>query len=553
VPSRLSAKRTVFGALSRLLTVPPPTTNFTVHRELRVRMRDGVDLIADHYEPDTAAPAGTLLVRSPYGRTFPLSNLFGAVYAARGYHVVFQSVRGTFGSGGSFTPFVDEVADGADTVTWLRRRPWFTGSFATVGPSYLGFAQWALMVDPPPELKAAVVCVGPHDLAAATWGTGSYTVNDFLGWSHGVSRQEEFGRLISTLRQLRDRKFIAHAANAAPAGEAARSLLGRGAPWYESWVEHPDSADPFWEPLRATRALDEVQIPVLLLTGWQDVFVEQTVAQYRQLRGRGVTTAMTIGPWTHAHMSTIGGPTVMRETLAWLDAHLGVGSAPARRPVRVHVNGHGWLELPDWPPPMSDNVLYLQPAHGLSATAPGGTAAPSTFTFDPADPTPTVGGRLLSPEGGYREDSRLALRPDVAEFTGEPLPADLYVVGHPAVELVHSSDNPNNDVFVRVSEIDAEGKSTNVSDGYIRLTTSSETPESIRVDLDPIAHRFAAGSRIRVLVAGGSHPRFLRNLGTDEPPVSGRRMVSSTHTVHHGEGGLSRVILPAGSALPSTD
>jgi putative CocE/NonD family hydrolase len=202
---------------------------------------------------------------------------------------------------------------------------------------------------------------------------------------------------------------------------------------------------------------------------------------------------------------------------------------------------------------MTDTVLYLQPAHGLSDSPPDDDAPPSTFTFDPAAPTPSVGGRLLSSDAGYRDDTRLAIRPDVAEFTGEPLQAELYVVGHPVVELVHSSDNPNNDVFVRVSEIDAGGKSTNVSDGFLRLTAASEDPETIRIDLDPIAHRFAAGSRIRLLVAGGSHPRFLRNLGTDEPAVSGTRMVPATHAVHHGEGGLSRVVLPAGSRLPSTD
>ncbi len=37
----------------------------------------------------------------------------------------------------------------------------------------------------------------------------------------------------------------------------------------------------------------------------------------------------------------------------------------------------------------------------------------------------------------------------------------------------------------------------------------------------PIAHRFRAGSRIRVLIAGGSHPRFARNLGTGEPLLTG--------------------------------
>ena len=96
-------------------------------------MRDGVELVADHYRPLTSNPAGTLLVRGPYGRRYPVSVLFGAVYASRGYHVIVQSVRGTFGSGGDFDPFRHEIADGADTAAWLRDQPWFTGTFATIG------------------------------------------------------------------------------------------------------------------------------------------------------------------------------------------------------------------------------------------------------------------------------------------------------------------------------------------------------------------------------------------------------------------------------------
>jgi putative CocE/NonD family hydrolase len=513
-------------------------------------MRDGVDLVADHYVPDTSAPSGTLLMRGPYGRTFPFSNLFGAVYAARGYHVVIQSVRGTFGSGGDFTPMINEVADGADTVAWLRDQSWFTGSFATVGLSYLGFTQWALLMDPPPEMAAAVISVGPHDFNAAAWGTGAFTLNDFLGWSEMVAHQEDSGRLMGGVRQVRARRTLAHAANQVPMGDAGRTLLGAGAPWWESWIEHPDRDDPFWEPLRLTDALDRVDIPVLLFSGWQDLFVEQTLAQFRHLRGRDVTTALTVGPWTHTQIMRTGAPTVIRESLAWLDGHLGGKPVAPRSPVRAYVTKGNWLELPDWPPAMPETVLYLQPAHRLSETPPDGSAPPSTFTFDPAAPTPTIGGRLLSPEGGYRDDTPLALRGDVLDFTGDPLPADLYLVGSPVVELSHSCDNPYNDLFVRVSEVDAKGRSTNVSDGFVRLATDSGT---VRLELDPVAHRFPAGSRIRVLVAGGSHPRFVRNLGTDEPPISGRRMTPATHTVHHGTQGASLLVLPAGPQPPSTN
>jgi predicted acyl esterase len=54
-----------------------------------------------------------------------------------------------------------------------------------------------------------------------------------------------------------------------------------------------------------------------------------------------------------------------------------------------------------------------------------------------------------------------------------------------------------------------------------------------------------------VLIAGGSHPRFARNLGTGEPMISGRRLAAATHSVHLGEGGTSRLILPAGRRPPA--
>jgi putative CocE/NonD family hydrolase len=546
----MSVKRLTSHALSRVLKLPPPTTDYTVLRGLRVPMRDGVDLIADHYTPRTATPAGTLLVRCPYGRAFPFSSLFGAVYAARGYHVIIQSVRGTFGSGGDFTPMIHEVADGADTAAWLRGQGWFTGSFATIGLSYLGFTQWALLMDPPPEMAAAVIIVGPHDFSESSWGTGAFTINDFLGWSDMMSHQEDGNRLLGALQQGRSRRRVAHTANQVPMGASGRTLLGAGAPWWESWIEHPERDHPFWTDLRLTDALDRVDVPVLLFSGWQDLFLQQTLTQFQHLRSRDVTTALTVGPWTHTELMTKGTPVVIRESLSWLDTHLGGKPAIPRSPVRAYVTNGDWIDLPTWPPAMAEHVLYLQPAHRLSDSPPDASASPSTFTFDPANPTPTIGGRLLSPEGGYRDDARLAVRPDTADFTGEPLAADLYVVGNPVIELAHSCDNPFNDVFVRLSEVDQLGRSTNVSEGLVRLTTDSGV---VRLELDAVAHRFRVGSRLRVMIAGGSHPRFVRNLGTDEPPISGTTMAPAKHTVHHGAGGLSRLLLPAGPQPPSAD
>jgi putative CocE/NonD family hydrolase len=539
-------------AISRLLGLPPQKTSYTVRHGLRVPMRDGVELVADHYAPDTgpdSEAAGTLLVRGPYGRRLPFSAVFAQVYASRGYHVVLQSVRGTFGSGGEFTPMVHEIADGADTVAWLREQPWFTGSFATVGLSYLGFTQWALLTDPPPEMKAAVITVGPHDFSESAWGTGSFTINDFLGWSAAVARQEEPGLVRALARQFRGPAELARATAELPMGAAARKLLGSGAPWFESWLEHPDRDDPFWDALRFTEALDRVEVPILLLSGWQDVFLDQTLQQYHQLRRREVPVALTVGPWTHNQLLTKALPTVIGESLDWLGAHLAGRGEARRATVRVYLNGSGWVDLPDWPPTMPEHELYLQPTGRLSQHPPAPTGPSSAFVYDPAYPTPTIGGRLLAREAGYHKDTRLARRADVLTYTGDPLPTDLYIVGTAVAELAHSCDNPNHDVFVRISEVDARGHSRNVTEAFVRRTEESGP---LRLEFDAVAHRFAAGSRIRLLVAGGSHPRFARNLGTGEPPISASRLVPATHTVHHG-GGVSRLVLPAGPHPPSAD
>jgi len=422
--------------ISRVLGVPPPTTGYHVERRVPVPMRDGVILLADHYVPDTATPVGTLLIRGPYGRDFPFSSLTAGVYAARGYHVVLQSVRGTFGSGGVFDPPVNEAADGIDTVAWLREQPWYTGSFGTVGQSYLGQTQFALLEDPAPDHVAAVIIVGVHNFAMSSWGTGAFAVNDFLGWSNTVAHQEDPRRLLTLVRQIRARAVVERTATQVPLGAAGRALLGNAAPWWEKWLEHSDPGDEFWQNHIFVRGLESARVPVLLIGGWQDIFLEQTLEQYRRLHDRNVEVALTIGPWTHTSMMARAAAVTLRESLDWLGTHVGGRPAAPRRPVRVYVTGGrrapGWLELPSWPPATAPRVFFTEPGRLLDAVSDG-AATRSSFTFDPHDPTPTVGGRLLSPAGGYRRDEKLAERGDVLGFTSEPLPQDLYVYGAPVL------------------------------------------------------------------------------------------------------------------------
>jgi putative CocE/NonD family hydrolase len=225
-----------------------------------------------------------------------------------------------------------------------------------------------------------------------------------------------------------------------------------------------------------------------------------------------------------------------------------VGEPRARRaPVEVYVTGADtWRELPAWPPPTTELVRYLRPGGRLTAEEPTGAGPSTSFYYDPADPTPSVGGRLLTSDAGVRDNQALEARPDVLTFTTRALVTPIEVLGTPVVQLALSRDNPHADVFVRLCDVDPKGRSRNFSDAFVRLDPASSTGEVQRLELhlDPCAHRLEAGHRLRVQVSGGSHPRFARNEGTGTPAVSPADLRPTVHTVHHTPGAASRVVLP---------
>jgi putative CocE/NonD family hydrolase len=239
---RSTVGRAIEDRLTRKLGLAPATTDFKVTRNVRVATRDGLELAADLYRP-TSSAVGTLLVRGPYGRSLPLAFPMARVFAARGYNCLFVSSRGTFGSGGDFYPMRTEADDGHDVVAWMVAQPWFTGTFATLGGSYLGYTQWALLADPPAELAAAVVSVGPHDFGEHAWGTGAFKL-DFLGWTNQVVHQEDTGPVVGALR-------MALATNARRVRSALDELPLVGPPRASSKAVRPGT--PSGSPGRTSR------------------------------------------------------------------------------------------------------------------------------------------------------------------------------------------------------------------------------------------------------------------------------------------------------------
>ena len=523
--------------VSRSWSLPPQRNFVAVERNVQVPMSDGTVLLADHYLPIISQPAATVLVRCPYGRGLPFSLLEAQLAAERGFHVLLQSCRGTFGSGGQFEPMRHEISDGQDTVAWLRGQSWFDGRLATFGPSYLGFVQWALAMDPPPELVAAVVYVGPHDFSRIIYRNGAFDLHTSLSWSDLIVHQERANPLIGVVRTATADRRLRPAMDRAPVSAGARDLLGGQAPWFETWLEHPDPTDPFWAPLQCGAALERISVPTLLVGGWQDIFIEQVLEQYRVLAARGVPTRLVLGPWTHTDSSVRSGP-AFAESLAWLERYAGEHPEDPKpgHSARIWVGGaREWREITDWPPAgTAPRRWYLGPDGTLSPHEPA-SGTEVSFRYDPADPTPSVGGATMSLTAGVRDNRPVEQRPDVLVFSSEPLDEPVEVFGDVTAELRVTRDNPNADLFVRLCDVDEPGdahsRSRNVCDGIVRLTDPDPLAGTVSISLIGAAHRFGRGHRLRLQVAAGAHPRFARNPGNGQVDASAKDFVVTHYSV----------------------
>ena len=474
---------------------------------MRTVAPDGVELVADVFDPDGRGPFPTLLQRTCYGRQWFAGT--GRWFAERGYRVVIQDCRGSGESGGE-PDFFAEAADGRATADHIAGQPWFDGRLATFGPSYMGFTQWALASTRPPYLRAMSIGLASSERRRSWYPGGSFALDLALPWT--VMRTRGVESVGDPEAARRTREALDHQ----PLRTADEVALGEPVGFYRAWLDHPEPGDPYWAPLDFREVVASIGVPVLFWDGWWDYQLPHLIEDFARTPAQ-VPARLVVGPWSHAGFDDA---VVSAETLAWFDRHVkGVGADPG--PVRVFVPpDDGWRELEAWPPAGRDVTVDLRPPE------------PVRFTYDPADPTPAFGGISLSFDNAGPVDNRpLEARPDVAVLTADPFPADLVVAGPVSAEVDVQVGSDHADVFVRVCDVAPDGTSVNVTDAIRRLRPGEPT-RPLRLDLWPTARRFAAGHRVRVIVAGGAHPLFARNTCSGESLADATTLVAVDYAVH---------------------
>jgi hypothetical protein len=331
--------------------------------------------------------------------------------------------------------------------------------------------------------------------------------------------------------------------------------------------------DEYWRAIR--HRPEDVTVPLFQQCGWYDAYPGATMRTWERAT---VPQRVLMGPWSHEEEveRTLGGVdfganaavVIREEELRWYDHWLrGVDTGLLEEPpiVLFTMGRNEWRRDREWPAPGTEfRPWYLRAGSELAPEPPRAGEQADTYAYDPEDPVPTLGGNnsLLTMlrhaadrvVPGPLDQRSLEARDDVLVYSSAPLVEDVEVTGPIEAVLYAASDARDTDFFVRLCDVQPDGRSLVISEGVIRaryrfgldrqeLLEPGE-PQEYRIRMYPTSNLFRRGHRIRLDVTSSSFPRFSRNLNTGDDVATGTRMRVARQTILHSPEYPSHVLLP---------
>ena len=583
-----------------------------------VHMRDGVRLATELYLPPVL-PAPTVATRTPYGRGDPNIAGISMCLARCGYAVISQDCRGTGESEPEeWDYYVYEPEDSWDLVEWVKHQPWFGGFLGALGASYAAQTQWCMAMHPcasaiVPEVSGLGVAINTARLYLFL---NAYSRSVGKGKNKSAVKYDELERqmhqetlaggyfneplherfcdaLLSRYPELRDlsphegkrRLWERYCSmSCAQRAELIKQARGRSHVTIDAieslpavfghGISHDRHTLPCTDPAELVSAL---HAPALMITGWYDWGLNDALETWRTLRqyARDLVregSRLIVTPSAHNtpgyregmqdHSTLTHNHRPSRHVdllLRWYAAVREQATADWPRVIYYLMGANEWQVAWEWPPSEVQQMeLYLGPGGTLTSSAPPQSSAPDCYHYDPENPTPTIGGSIVSYVylPGSCDVSAVHERADVVTYTTEPLEHDLDVVGPVRLILYASSTVVDTDFVGRLSDVFPDGRAIQIQNGALRARYRNLQGEpellqpgrvyALEIDLWATANRFKAGHRLRLDVSSADFPRFDRNTGRGGaigPPIP------ATQTIYHDVARPSRLLL---SVLPAS-
>ncbi len=522
----------------------PPSAAF-IGRAVQIPMRDGQSLAADVYLPKGGGKSPVVLIQTPYNKD-PMhpwwlgEGRWGAnsLFTDANYAFVVVDWRGKFASRSAQVPGKQPNIgqDGFDAIAWIVKQDWSNGKVATWGLSALGRVQYETARENPPNLVCAVPIVMPLNL-------------DYDAYFPGGVLWEEFALMLGR--------------------------IGFGAAIRDNLAARPMKNEA-WQTAAATFVKGEdFRIPILFIGGWFDIYTDGVISAFETVRDRGSEKArahsrLIMGPWVHGIDQVKNGqlefPAAhyfgMKKARAFVDYW--VRGAPngfdkTEGPITFFQMGaNEWRTTESWPPKDSrEQAYYLGSDKTLSTQMPKGAAAPLSFRYDPANPAPTAGGHVLTPElqpGPADQREKVESRSDVLVFSTPVLEKDLAVAGKVKVKLFVSSDRTDTDFTAILTDVYPDGRSMSVTEGIRRMRLRNSTAKEglmkpgevypVTIELTNTALTFLKGHRVRVIVSSSNYPKYALNLNDGGPMYRKGAGLVAANTVYADKQHPSALVLP---------
>ena len=514
------------------------------HEFVMVPTRDGVLLATDVYKPTFyIGSLHTILVRTPYGRTdVGLNYLIPYITDVKGYALVIQSIRGFQGSGGEPSVFRTDgwgdLQDGYDAVDWIISQSWSSGRVCGAWFSAMGISQYLLAGALHPSYKCAFPIVGAHSVYHyAAFNGGEFRKNLVEGW-----------------------------------------LGGLGVPHLIDTVANHPSYDSIWAIMNLDERVSLVNVPMLHLGGWFDIFSESQINAFINLQFNGGPYArgnqkLIIGPWGHLTFGqNVQGDLIFPTNATfsfsdladllgrWYDYWLkginnGIMDEP---PVKFYIIGiNDWAYSDTFPPRgIYPRKWYLH-GDGSLRLYPPVSETFSSYIYDPNDPTPTIGGNEMSLPGGTgpKDQRPLLSRSDILVFQSDVLTDTVIMIGNPIAKLYVESDRYDTDFVVRIADVFPDGRAILVSDGIIKaryrygfdreVLLTPGVIDSVEIKVWATAWAFMPGHRIMVIISSANYPRFEANPNNGGPFVrDDPYKLPANNKIYHSPEYPSHLILP---------
>ncbi len=525
--------------------------------QIDIPLRDGVMTKATMIRPTDEGKYPVILERTPYGRLLTAEE--GDAYARRGYVFIVQDVRGTGDSKGSFDPMVTERKDGYDTIDWISKQPWCSGSVGMIGASYGGFVQWAAAVEHHPALKCIVPQVSPP--SSAMWNipyeNGVLTLLSDLWWLRIVDNPKG-QNMLTALNEITNMKGL----TTLPIDKVDDKLLGFNSKIFTNWLKRDNST--LWPGWDFDALMKTVKIPAFHLSGWFDGDEIGTQRNWQFVRGGGNNKQWLIyGPWTHFFNTTtkvgnldFGKDAVLEldsEYLRWFDTWLKGKSVSVEKvpKVRYFVMGENkWHTSADWPPVESKpETRYFQfgsennGAKSVAKLVKEMTKSTSTKSdYDPSTEKIGLDSMGIGDQGQNMYADDKSLPKNYIVLRSEPFKKDQVITGPVTVEFDFKCSARDTDFF-------AVGTDQDPGKGHVAIFKTGKLRASYIQGLDKQrfltpgkkyraklllwdgANMFKKGHRLSLFILQSTFPGNARNLGTTEPILTGTKMVVQHNTI----------------------